>query len=288
VPTVTRLARLAAALLALAPAGRAAAGVFDVLEPDTDWTLLHPAPRAELRELVETNGPRTADAGHLQLDVDVVQLSLAAGDAREAGEAQLELFALDARLGLTRRTDLQVSFVPYRRADVLHVGGAMTSGRGIGDTTVRLGLNLWGNDGGPTAAGLVPFLRIPTATGGVGSGAFEGGVAVPMTIEAPEDVEVLGRVEVEFADDRMGRRGVHPRMSFTGGAGREVIGPVDAKLEWTTTVDAEGAVMTYTHDLDAVARLAISHDLRLDLGASFAMLTETTTVRPYVQVAYRR
>lgn len=283
---LVHLARLAAISLALAPAGRAAAGVFDVLAPDTRWTLFHPTPRGELHPPVEPRGPRTVDAGHAQIDVDLIDAAVG-GDDR-AGAPRLELFGFDARLGLTCTTDVQVAFVPYREADVLRFGGARSTGRGIGDTTVRLGLNLWGNDGGVTAAGLVPFLRIPTATGGVGTGAFEGGVAVPIAVTLPGDVDALVRGQVEFADDRMGRRGVHPRMELGAGVGREVLGPIAVRVDWTTTADAEGAVMTYVHELDAAARVAIGDDLQLRVGAAVGMLADAPSVHPYLRVTYRR
>jgi hypothetical protein len=282
---LARAARLAASALVLAPALPAAAGVFEVLAPDTDWTLFHPTPRSELRPLAEQGGPATVDAGHAQIDVDVVDATV--GGA--AGEERLELLAFDARLGLTRRADLQLAFVPFRQADVVHQGGeVMSRGRGLGDTTVRLGLNLWGSDGGRSAAALVPFVRIPTATGGVGSGAFEGGLAVPLEVRLPGAVAALVRAQVEFADDHLGRRGVHPRMAVSAGLGRDVLGPVAVRAEWTTTAEAEGAPLTYTHAVDAQGRLAVGRDLQLRVGAAVGVLVDQPAIHPYVRVSYRR
>lgn len=280
------LARVAITLLALAPAGRAAAGVFDVLEPDTAYTLFHPTPRGELKPIIDPRGPRTVDAGHVQVGVDVIEGAWTQPASSTA--PTLQLFAIDARLGLTRRTDVQVAFAPYREAEVLQYGGVMTPGRGIGDVTVRLGLNLWGNDGGLTAAGLVPYVRVPTATGGVGSGAFEGGVILPLTVALPAELTGLARAQLEFADDAMGRRGVHPRAEVGGGLARTVLGPVGAQVVWTTTADAERAPFTYRHAVDAAGRVVIGRDLEVRAGASVGMLASEADIHPYLRVSYRR
>jgi hypothetical protein len=270
-------------MLVHAPA-RATAGVFDILAPDTDWTLFHPTPRAKMRGVAAPTTPYTVDAGHVQLDVEPFD---AAWERGGTGEPEVDILGFTARLGLTRRTDLQLSWVPYRKAMVRDGADTMSLGRGIGDTTVRLGLNLWGNDGGVSAAGLVPYVRIPTATGGVGTGALEGGLAVPIGLRLPARVDALVVGVVEFADDVEGRRGVHPRMAVTAGLGRAVAGPVAARLEWTTTADAEGAVLTYDHELEGRASVDLGADARIDVGAAVGMLHDPT-ISPFLRVSYRR
>ena len=76
----TRQCRLAGALApALAWAALAAAGPTRAADPaDKSWfTLFHPTPEALLRELNtdrpdQTEGPITVDAGHFQLELDLV------------------------------------------------------------------------------------------------------------------------------------------------------------------------------------------------------------------------
>ena len=75
-PMPTPFAPTAAALLVLLPATAAGAGVFDQLAPDADWTLFRPTPRAELRPIAEHVTPTTTDAGHAQVDVDVVDVEV--------------------------------------------------------------------------------------------------------------------------------------------------------------------------------------------------------------------
>ncbi|HVV87045.1 MAG TPA: transporter [Kofleriaceae bacterium] len=280
------LARAAAVLLVALPAASARAGVFDVLEPDTDYTLFHPAPRSELRELVRETSPYSIDAGHAQIDVDLVSATW--GSDGSMSDRELDVMGFNARLGLTRRSDVQVEFHPYRETRVSAAGASMQHDRGIGDTTVRLGLNLWGNDGGRTAAGLAPFVRIPTGTGGVGTGALEGGVTIPMELRLPLHLRAALSTEAEFADDVHGRRGVHPRLGVTAGLEHELVGPVSLTAEWRTTVDAEGAVMTYDQEVSSDATITINRDTEVRVGAALAMPQVRAGINPFVQMSYRR
>ena len=43
-----------------------------------------------------------------------------------------------------------------------------------------LKINLWGNDGGDTAAAVIPYVKAPSAPIGIGNGAMEGGLIRPV------------------------------------------------------------------------------------------------------------
>jgi hypothetical protein len=49
---------------------------------------------------------------------------------------------------------------------------------------VRAKVNLWGNDGGSSAAGLIPYVKAPSATLGIGNGAVEEGLLAPVQVTA--------------------------------------------------------------------------------------------------------
>ena len=63
--------------------------------------------------------------------------------------------------------------------------GPATTTDGFGDITTRLKVNLWGNDGGRTALAIMPFLKVPTASDGLGNDVVEGGIIVPFAFELP-------------------------------------------------------------------------------------------------------
>jgi hypothetical protein len=54
---------------------------------------------------------------------------------------------------------------------------------------VRAKVNLWGNDGGSTAAALIPFVKAPSAPIGIGNGAVEEGLIAPFALSFPNDFQ---------------------------------------------------------------------------------------------------
>jgi hypothetical protein len=70
---------------------------------------------------------------------------------------------------------------------------------GFGDLTLRLKRNLWGNDGGVTALGLMPFVRLPTAAGSLGTGHAEAGLIVPFALQAPAGFDIGSMLELDAA-----------------------------------------------------------------------------------------
>src|SRR5262249_12021677 len=112
----------------------------------------------------------------------------------EAGRAQLELGLLDdsyqhrsgvatgpdndgsllAKWGLSDRMDVEAGLALYQRQRVTDATGTTTQ-RGVGDLFLHAKYNPLTSDG-PFALVLAPFLKLPTASGGVGNGAAEGGL----------------------------------------------------------------------------------------------------------------
>ena len=149
-----------------------------------------------MREMVTdrpdtTESPFTVDAGHVQLELDAF-----AGEYHE-GATELWAAATNLRLGLTTAADLHLIVEPWRRAE----GTA-----GFGDLTVRAKLNLWGNDEGPTAFGVIGFVRLPTAAAGLGAGGVEGGIILPFALELPSDIDFSTMIELDETrrDDGLG------------------------------------------------------------------------------------
>ena len=111
----------------------------------------------------KTESPYTVDAGHFQLEMDVVTFTL-----NRSNDARIESWnvtTVNFKIGLLNNVDLQFIFDNYlyvRTED--RQAHQMTTQSGVGDITTRLKINLWGNDGGQTAFGVLPsssFQRIP-------------------------------------------------------------------------------------------------------------------------------
>lgn len=136
-----------------------------------------------------TESPHTVDAGHFQFEMELANM------ARDGGDRAFSLGELNAKFGLNDSTDLQVVLPFYTRVR----GGD----EGFGDVQIRLKHNLWGNDDGPTALAVMPFIKLPSANGDLGNDKFEGGVIVPFGFDGPAgwSFGVQGELDLEADED---------------------------------------------------------------------------------------
>ena len=150
---------------------------------------------APLRELSTdrpdtTESARSVDTGHFQFELEI------AAWERDGGTRSLNLGEINLKAGLDESTDLQVVLPLFSRTS----GGP----EGFGDMELRLKRNLWGNDEGPTALAIMPFLKIPTAANNPGNGKWEGGLIVPFAFSLPAGWESAVMTEIDFAADETG------------------------------------------------------------------------------------
>ncbi|MEM6675474.1 MAG: transporter [Planctomycetota bacterium] len=137
------------------------------------YSLFNPSPRDRLRPLSAdrpdtTESAITVDAGHYQFEVSL-------GDwARERREDVFIALQMNAKVGLTESIDLQLVFDSY----VLEDSPDGEDGEGFGDFLIRTKLNVWGNDGGPSAFAFFPYIKIPTGSD-VSNDELEGGLILP-------------------------------------------------------------------------------------------------------------
>src|SRR5688572_9896940 len=140
----------------------------------------------ELRELTTdrpdaTESPFTVDPGHMQLEMDVASYTRNRLDGVRTTEWVLAPFNL--RYGLTRNVEAGIFVVPHVRVTEQDRSGPKQVVRGVGDTTLRMKVNLRGNDGGATAFGLFADVKLPTAADGLGNDHTEGALTFPIAYE---------------------------------------------------------------------------------------------------------
>lgn len=153
-------------------------------KPDKNqYWLLNPVPPDQMRSFstdrpTKSNVPYTVDAGHFQYETDLVNFT-----HQVSGTTRTDTLLVPNptfKVGVTNNADLEVN-VPFAGVHTYStVGGPSATLRGIGDTYLRSKINLWGNDGGDTAAAIIPYVKAPSAPIGIGNGAVEGGLIGPV------------------------------------------------------------------------------------------------------------
>jgi hypothetical protein len=76
----------------------------------------------------------------------------------------------------------------------------------------RLKWNIWGNDGGATALAVIPYVKVPTASTGIGNPLVEGGALLTLGINLPYDFTAI--VMTEFDDLRNGANSLTPNLQL--------------------------------------------------------------------------
>jgi len=143
------------------------------------FNLFNPVPENLMRELAPdrpdaTETPHTVDAGHFQLEMDFANFTYNRGDGETTHAWNVAPVNLKA--GLLNNVDLQFVLDSYLHVHTENRTTGTTALSGFGDFTTRLKINLWGNDEGRTAFGLLPYVKFPTSTDHLGNDAVEGGV----------------------------------------------------------------------------------------------------------------
>lgn len=268
-------------LLALMAGQPAAAG--------SGYSLFNPAPDSLLRDLSTdrpdlTESPYTVDAGHVQLEMDLV------GYARDgAGGDRTEAWGIApfmVKLGLTNSTDLQLVLEPHRRVRVTGDPTGATEVSGIGDAGIRLKQNLWGDDGGGTALALMPFVKIPTAENAIGNGAWEWGLIVPFAVGLPWEFRAGLMGEVDLLEDEDGD-GRHALWIATATLSRDVTGPLGAFVEVTSATrprDEGDWVGTF----DVGVTLGVGRNVQLDAGVLLGLSDAADDRALFLGLAVRR
>ncbi|MCC5822273.1 MAG: transporter [Phycisphaerales bacterium] len=169
----------------------------------TAWRPLAPEPH-----------PYTTEKGRFMLELTPMSYAI---DRRNPDRAdrRVRTFDINAfiKYGVTDDLDIQIGADLYTRERVSDRDEGFTeTASGIGDLTIRLKRNLWGNDGGDSAGAIMPFITLPTGSRDVRETGVRGGVMVPLlwdfadgwtiegtpTIAAVRDSEDDG-YEAEFA-----------------------------------------------------------------------------------------
>jgi hypothetical protein len=284
------LARALAVLMvgvSFAPAGAA--------EPAPDksrYSLLHPTPREHMREMAtdrpdKTESAYTVDAGHFQMEMDVVTWVHDRYTADRSDVDSVSVAPVNLKVGLTNRIDLQVVIETYtwvRTKD--RVSGRVARQRGFGDVTMRLKTNLWGNDGGRSALAVMPFIKLPTNEDDLGNDAVEGGLIFPLAVELPYGWGLGGQMEFDFNEDADGS-GYHPEFVNTVELGHDIVGDLGGYVEFFSVASTERD-SHWQATVDFGLTYALTEDLQLDGGVNVGVTRATEDVNPFLGLSVRR
>ena len=254
----------------------------------TQYWLFNPVPLDQMRSFstdrpTKSNVPYTVDAGHFQYETDLVSFT-----HQVIGMARTDTLLVPNptfKVGVTNNADFEIN-VPI--AGIRAYGAAAPANAlwGIGDTFVRSKINLWGDDGGDSAAAIIPYVKAPSAPIGIGNGAVEGGLIGPVALNLPNSFVLLLAPEIDVLKDSL-NDAYHGNYVFDVNLSREVIKNVTAYVELWSDYNADPTAKATLMSFDTALAWVFLANVQIDVGANFGLTGATPAVQIYTGLSQR-
>lgn len=231
----------------------------------------------------KSTDPCTVDMGHWQVESDFVSYS----DQTDNGLKTETLIVADptVKWGLTGDSDVEVSFTPYETVRQSSADGH-SNVSGFGDIYLRYKNALVQESDGSFALTIEPYIKAPTASAGLGNGAWEGGAVAPISFALPLGLTLTTDPELDVLKNASGS-GYHAGASTLVDLGRQITPAVSGAVEiWTNEdFDPAGTMRQASFDM-ALAWLA-RRELQFDIGLNAGLNAATPRLQIYNGVTYK-
>ncbi len=266
------------------------------LEKRTDkagYHLFNPTPESLMREMKtdrpdKTESPYTVDAGHIQIEMDAFSFTREY-DSTNGGSVRTDSWAvapINLKIGLCNSVDFQLVFETWNKVRIEdRFGGTVERHKGFGDITARLKINFWGNDGGTTAFGMMPFVKIPTNQDNLGNNGVEGGIILPLAISLPHGWDLGMMTEYDYI--RNGdNSGYHSEFINTITVSHEIVGKLEGYAEFFSSVSTERH-KSWVGSVDFGLTYGLTKNIQCDAGVNIGITDSSKSWNPFVGFSAR-
>ncbi len=256
------------------------------------FTLFNPTPDDQMRPFSpdrpgRSHSPLTVDAGHFQFESDAWNYAFDHWSPTETTTRATTVGAPNLKLGLTNRTEIDVAVPLYNSVAMRsRTGGGVQRAQGAGDLLLGGKVNVFGNDGGDRALGLIGFVKVPTAAVGLGNDMAEFFLNMPFVTALPRMVSLT--VEPSFNLVRnLNKQGYEGDPQIILNLSRPAFAStVTASLGLALDFPADHAVGT-RHTLGPSLQWLVTPNLQLDAGLYIGVSKAAPDYNPYVGLAFR-
>ena len=260
------------------------------------YNLFHPTPDSAMRDFnpdrpTLADGPYTVDAGHVQLEMDLINYVF---DSHNPERAPVRVdqwnpapFVL--RIGIVDRVEFDVAYDGYinvRTRDRTSGRLQTTATSGFGDVTLFTKVNLFGNDDGAAALAIFPSLKIPTNTAGLGNHHIEGNFALPFNTKLPADFQLGLESEVGFVRNSADTRYIAEFTNVAVLSHTLVLKELQGYVEFFSVVDAEhGTPVSGQVDVGLIYQ--IGKNMEVDAGCNIGVMRAASDYQPFTGLSVR-
>ncbi|HET6421923.1 MAG TPA: transporter, partial [Geobacteraceae bacterium] len=156
---------------------------------------------------------------------------------------------------------------------------------GFGDVTMRLKINLWGDDGGKTAFALLPLIKFPSNTDHLGNNSVEGGVIFPLAVKLPAGWD-MGMETAIFALRNANFHGYHNDFVNTVTFGHDLFGKLGGYAEFFSDVSTESG-SNWVGTVDVGLTYDVTENTQLDCGVNIGVTRSADDFNPFIGMTVR-
>jgi len=257
-------------------------GQFDIFDPVPDDLMRSFATDRPTKSA----SPYTVDAGHFQYEADIVSGTYD-NQNRRSWSSVFVVGDPTIKLGLTNDSDFELALAPINFNSTHNAAAHIrTDYFGFGDVDARLKVNLFGNDGGDAALAVVPYVKLPTASAGIGNGYWEGGAYMPFSASLPGGWVLSITSEIDLLENES-TTGVHPNFQNLINFSHPIFSDViTASAEVWTDVNTERDTPTQ-YTLDFALSWMVESALQVDIGVNIGLDKAAPDTQFYLGISQR-
>jgi Putative MetA-pathway of phenol degradation len=232
----------------------------------------------------KSNYACTVDAGHFQYEADIMNEST----LRLNGVTTNSWLAVNPTLkyGLRSSVDVEANFSPL---EIIRTSGPSVGARtvtGVSDLYLRLKYEFLGSDSGDLQATLLPYVKAPTASAGIGNGAVEGGLIMPVNYKLTDTLTLTTVPEFDAYKDAAGTgRHLNTAQLLNLGASLPDNFTLYGEIWGDWNFDTAGTVREYS--ADTALSYGITPYLQIDAGLNFGLNRYTPATQAYIGVSQK-
>ncbi len=239
------------------------------------YTFYNPTPEKYQRDLSAdrpdtTESPYTVDAGAVQLEMSFLDFS------RKDKTNTYTITPFNLKVGLNNYMDIQFVFSPYVFSGSVN---------GVGDSQIRLKINLWGNDKGRTAFGVMPFVKFPTARDNIGNGKLETGLILPFAMELTKLINMGLMLQGNYTYDDSNKK-YNTEMLHSITFGISLIKWLGMYIEYVG-VSKSDSTSSYGMLLSGGLTFKLTDNFLLDAGTKIGLKGDVDDLNFFVGMTYR-
>ncbi len=256
----------------------------------SQYNLFNPTPVALLRRFSadrpsQSTGPYTVDAGHVYFETTA--LGYLHDDQGAVEVRAWNALPFNLRLGLTSNLEADFAFDGYLHQETRDRAAGATDRRdGVGDFIFQLKINLFGNDSGPVSFGLIPFVKFPTNTNGLGNDSVEGGLSVPFQASLSAGFTLGLQSGVNFVRNAADT-GYDPAFVNAVLLGHTLFTDKLSSYAEFYSVVTRGNATTHAAFFDTGLVYQIAPNVALDLGCNFGLTRAAPDFQPFTGLSIR-